>query len=328
VKSDDSADGERSFNVMGGEAGVGSTAIKADLNGSGPSKGKAKGTKKSKKKSAKSPGSSAPTVASAPIDWEAGDPDHRTNGSGDTHSEPLVIDTAADTMSSMVADSVVVDPAGPEPVADPVEPGPTAPHPAPPDLVVSDPATSEVDGDGQAAEADETGPPAVEPSSTGRGWARSNIALIGGGVVIVALAVALLLSLLALGNQDASAGSRTSALATARTDAVQLASYNYRSLNRDFGAVVAESTPSFRRSFTESSNALKSTLTKYKATADATVVSAGLVSASPSRAVVLVFLDQKIANATQASATTDRSQVEITLVSSGGKWLIDQVTLL
>jgi Mce-associated membrane protein len=58
------------------------------------------------------------------------------------------------------------------------------------------------------------------------------------------------------------------------------------------------------------------------------VVSAGVVSASTSRAVVLVFLDQKIANSTQTKPTTDRSQVEITLATSGGRWLIDKVTLL
>ncbi len=326
---------------MGGEAGVGSTAIKAELNGSGPSKGKAKGTKKSKKKTAKGPGPSATTRSSAPIDWEVGEPGHRTNGSagtngtghrtngsGEGESMPAVIDTPTDAVSSVATGSVVVDPVGPEPVAEPVEPGPALADPEPPGLVVPAPATAEVDGDSQGAGSDEAGPLAAAPSSTGRRWARSSIALIGGGVVIVGLAVALLLSLLALGNQNAAASSRTSALAAARTDAVQLASYNYRSLDRNFSAVVAESTPSFRRSFTESSNALKSTLTKYKATADATVVSAGLVSASPSRAVALVFLDQKIANATQAKATTDRSQVEITLVSSGGKWLIDQVTLL
>ena len=92
--------------------------------------------------------------------------------------------------------------------------------------------------------------------------------------------------------------------------------------------MAANSTPSFRRSFTESSDALKSTLAQYKATADASVVSAGLVSSSTSEAVVLVFLTQKIENSTQAKPTTDRSQVQISLVRSGGRWLINQVTLL
>jgi Mce-associated membrane protein len=172
-----------------------------------------------------------------------------------------------------------------------------------------------------------SGRPASEPSSTRR-WMRSNTVLVGACVLIAGLAVALILSLLALSNQDAQASSRTSALVAARTYAVQLASYNYRDLERGFAAVVADSTPSFRRSFTESSDALKSTLTQYKATADASVVSAGLVSSGTSRAVALVFLTQRIANSTQTTPTTDRSQVQITLVRSEGRWLIDQVTLL
>jgi Mce-associated membrane protein len=156
----------------------------------------------------------------------------------------------------------------------------------------------------------------------------SKVALVSAGAVIVALAVGLALSMSALGNQNALASSRTSALSASRTYAVELASYNYRDLNRDFSTVSANSTPSFRRTFTESSDALKSTLSQYKATAVANVVSAGVVSASTSRAVVLVFLDQNIANSTQTKPTADRSQVEITLVRSGGRWLIDQVTLL
>jgi Mce-associated membrane protein len=159
-------------------------------------------------------------------------------------------------------------------------------------------------------------------------WMRSKAALLSAAALIVILVVGLALSLSALGNQNALASSRTSALSAARTYAVELASYNYRDLDRNFSAVAANSTPSFRRTFAESSDALKSTLSKYKATAAASVVSAGVVSASTSRAVVLVFLDQKIANSTQTKPTTDRSQVEITLATSGGRWLIDKVTLL
>ncbi len=196
------------------------------------------------------------------------------------------------------------------------------------DLLATVPAVSDDAEGSDDPESDGVGTLTPKPPSTRRQWARSNIALLCAGAVVVALSVALALSLSALGNQDALGSSRTSALAAARTDAVQLASYNYGDLGRDFGVVVANSTPSFRRRFTESSDALKSTLTEYKATAEASVVSAGLVSASTSRAVVLVLLDQKIANSKQATPTTDRSQIEITLVSSGGRWLIDQVTLL
>jgi Mce-associated membrane protein len=176
----------------------------------------------------------------------------------------------------------------------------------------------------------ESDPPSAAEAlpSRRRRWMHSKAALLSAGVLIVGLAVGLALSLSALGNQNALASSRTSALSAARTYSVELASYNYRDLGRDFSTVAANSTPSFRRTFAESSDALKSTLGRYKATAVANVVSAGVVSASTSRAVVLVFLDQKIANSTQTKPTTDRSQVDITLARSGDRWLIDQVTLL
>lgn len=166
------------------------------------------------------------------------------------------------------------------------------------------------------------------PAVRRRWWKGFGIYVLCGVVVVGALACALALALVALGNQSALSSSRTSALAVGRTDAVQLAGYDYRHLDRDFAIVAGNSTSSFRRSFTQSSDALRSTLTKYRATATASVVSAGLVSATTSRAVVLVLLEQRIANSTQKAPTTDRSQVEITLVSSGGRWLINQVTLL
>jgi Mce-associated membrane protein len=148
------------------------------------------------------------------------------------------------------------------------------------------------------------------------------------GVVTIGLAVSLALVLMQLGNKSAVETARASAVSAAKTYSVELAAYNYRHLDKDFGIVLAHSTPSFRKSFTESSDALKSTLTKYHATSKATVVAAGLISASTTRAVALVFLDQTVTNSTQKRATTDRSQVEITLVRVGGKWMIDQVTLL
>lgn len=186
--------------------------------------------------------------------------------------------------------------------------------------------TADANGDGTGASDD--GPAQATVTTRRQRWTGSRVLLLCGGVAVSALAVALIVSLVSLGNQRALSSSRTSALAVARTDAVQLASYDYRHLDSDFAVVAAQSTSSFRRSFTQSSDALKSTLTRFRATAAASVVSAGLVSASTSKAVALVLLDQKIANATQKAPTTDRTQVEITLVSSGGRWLIDQVTLL
>ena len=181
-------------------------------------------------------------------------------------------------------------------------------------------------------------PPGAGAGGRGSGfapWVAAHVLVLAIGVVAVVAIVALVLSRVQVGNLQADSrsaagvdGARTSALSAARTYAADIASYDYRRLNQDFGVVLAHSTPSFRKSFGKSSAELKSTLVKFHATAKATVVAAGVVSVSADHAVVLVFLEQTVTNSAQKSPTTDRSQVEITLVRSGDNWLIDQVTLL
>jgi Mce-associated membrane protein len=167
------------------------------------------------------------------------------------------------------------------------------------------------------------------PGRVGR-WTRTHAAPVITGFVAVALAVALALTLMALGNRNAVGQARTSALAAGRTYAAELAGYNYRTLGHDFGLVLSHSTPAFRHSFTQTSNALRKTLTQYHATSTAKVVSAGVVSATPSRASVLVFLDQTVTNTNAKKPSTDRSQVVLNLLKPHGSktWLINDVTLL
>ena len=147
-------------------------------------------------------------------------------------------------------------------------------------------------------------------------------------LVIAALVAFLVVAESDLTKDNAASNARTSALAAARTDAVELGSYNYRHLSADFGIVKSHSTPSFRASFTQSSDSLASLLAKYHATARATVVAAGIVSASTSKAVVLVFLNQTVSNTSKSGGpSTDHSRVEITLLNVNGRWLIDKVNL-
>jgi Mce-associated membrane protein len=122
---------------------------------------------------------------------------------------------------------------------------------------------------------------------------------------------------------------RTSAVATARTDARNVASYDYRHLHQDFTRVEHEATPAFRRSFVQSSGGLTKVLLQYHATASATVLSAGLVSLTSSKAVVILFVNQTVANTAQKGGpTTDNSRIRVTLVRSGSGWLLDKLSLL
>jgi Mce-associated membrane protein len=197
----------------------------------------------------------------------------------------------------------------------------------PGDASAAVPSTDSDDKLGASAEMGEDATPSAKLPGRARRALVDNFVAVILGVVAVGLAVALALAMVQLGNKSATDNAGASALTAAKSYSVELAAYDYRHLDKDFGVVLAHSTQSFRRSFTQSSNALKSTLTKYHATSKAKVVAAGLISASTSRAVALVFLDQTVTNSTQKGTTTDRSQVEITLVDTGGHWLIDQVTL-
>ena len=110
-----------------------------------------------------------------------------------------------------------------------------------------------------------------------------------------------------------------------------VATYSYRHLHRDFSRVEQESTPAFRRTFVKSSEGLSKVLTQYKATAaTASILSAGVVSATPSWAIVILFVNQKVTNTAQKSSgpTTDNSRIRITLVRSGNRWLLDSLRLL
>ena len=145
-------------------------------------------------------------------------------------------------------------------------------------------------------------------------------------VVIIGLAVALIVSQIQLSNQNSLNADRTSAVAAAKVYALDVATYSYRHLQRDFGRVESESTASFRRTFIQSSGSLSKVLVQYKAVATAKVLRAGVESISSSRAVVLLFVNQSVKNTAQG-VSTDTNRIEVTLVRGGG-WLLEDVKLL
>jgi Mce-associated membrane protein len=166
------------------------------------------------------------------------------------------------------------------------------------------------------------------PTPTAAGRRRLLIPVVA-GLVIIVLAAALVVTGLKVRHADQTSSARTSALSAARTYGVDLSTYDYQKLTADFAAVTDHSTSSFAKTFDKQSALLEPVLTKYKATAKASVLAAGVTSASVSRAVVLVLVSQKVTNTVQKhGSTTDRSQVVLTLVKQGGHWLINNAELL
>ena len=190
-----------------------------------------------------------------------------------------------------------------------------------------EPGASPVEGEGG-----ETVPaPEPEVRAEQRGTSARRRSLVVGAVslvVIAGLAVALIVSQVQLSNQNSLNADRTSAVATAKADANDVATYSYLHLHRDFGRVESESTPAFRRSFIRSSDSLSKVLVQYKATASAKVLAAGVSSISSTKAVVLLFVNQSVANSTQQGVSTDDSRIEVTLVRGDGRWLLQDLKLV
>jgi Mce-associated membrane protein len=196
-----------------------------------------------------------------------------------------------------------------------------------PENAESKPGASRAEGEAVGAEA----PPEPEVrQEQGNTSARRRVLVVGVSlVVIIGLAVALIFSQVQLSNQNSLAAERASAVAAAKVFAHDVATYSYRHLHRDFGRVEGESTPSFRRNFIRSSDGLSKVLVQYKATASAKVLAAGVSTISSGKAVVLLFVNQSVANSSQQGVSTDDSRIEVTLLRGGdGRWLLQDLKVV
>ena len=182
---------------------------------------------------------------------------------------------------------------------------------------------------GEAVDAEQAPEPEVRQEQPDTS-ARRRFLVVGavGLVVIVGLVVALVVSQVQLSNQNSLDAERTSAAAAATVFAHDVATYSYRDLHRDFGRVENESTPSFRRNFVRSSDSLSKVLVQYKATASAKVLAAAVSSISANTAVVLLFVNQSVANSSQQGVSTDDSRIEVTLVRVDGRWLLQDLKVV
>jgi Mce-associated membrane protein len=108
----------------------------------------------------------------------------------------------------------------------------------------------------------------------------------------------------------------------AKTFALDFGSYDYRHLEKDFSEVATRMTPDFAKSYTETSNRLKPTFLQYKTQVTARIEGYGLTSATSSRAVVIVFLDQTVKTTQSSTPRVDRNRLEVDLVRVKGKWLV------
>ncbi|HET6355856.1 MAG TPA: hypothetical protein VFG16_16825 [Streptomyces sp.] len=159
--------------------------------------------------------------------------------------------------------------------------------------------------------------------------------------VLAVLVAALLAAVAVLGWEYADGrrteGARAQALAAARQAAPVVLSYDYRRLDKDFAAARGHLTGSFRDEYGRTTaRVVAPTAAKYHGVVKATVVkppgggvpAASVVSASPDRAVVLLFVNQVTTSTQVTGPRVDLNRVRMTLARTSAGWKVSAVDAL
>ncbi|MGI5193826.1 hypothetical protein ACQEVY_09320 [Streptomyces sp. CA-288835] len=176
-------------------------------------------------------------------------------------------------------------------------------------------------------------------ASSGSGAQRSRGRLLT--AILTALLIAGLIAVAVLGWQyregQRAEQARGQALTAARKAAPVVLSYDYRHLDRDFTAARARLTGKFRDEYGKTTKTVVGpTAKKYEGVVKATVVepagggtpAASVVSASPDKAVVLLFVNQ-VTRSTQVSGPrVDLNRVRMTLDRTSDGWKVSAVDAL
>jgi len=129
-------------------------------------------------------------------------------------------------------------------------------------------------------------------------------------------------------NSPSSLTSSTSqaALLAAKTEIPTILSYDYRSIASDIAKAKADTTAVFAHQYATSARPLLTQAQQVRAIVQATVGSAGVVSAASGNVVVLLFVDQATVRqspgASSPQTRIDQDRVLATMTNVHGKWLV------
>ncbi len=106
-----------------------------------------------------------------------------------------------------------------------------------------------------------------------------------------------------------------------------LTSVDSNNVDENFKQVLDGATGEFKDMYSKSSVELRQLLIENKATAHGVVVDAAVQSASKDKAVVLLFVDQSVANTKLPDPRIDRSRMKMTLEMVDGSWRASKIEL-
>ncbi len=181
----------------------------------------------------------------------------------------------------------------------------------------------------RAAEPARAGPRRPGRSGFAASTSRSDLLVLVAGVVAVAMVLTAGLLALRARGEDRVEQARTAALAAAESHAVDLLSYDYRRLDRDFARAGKALTGSFADDYaTTTEKVVRPTAIEVKAVVTAEVAASSVVRASQNRVVVLMFVNQTTTSTRVEGPKVDLNRVRLTLTRVDGDWLVSKVVAL
>lgn len=179
------------------------------------------------------------------------------------------------------------------------------------------------------------GPPAdavAERGSSDRAPAARrtpDLLVLVAGVVVLALVLTAATLMVKARGEARTERARTEAVAAAESRTVDLLSYDYRHLDRDFARAEAGLTGRFAKDYAKTTeSAVRPTAEQVHAVVKAEVVSSSVVRAAQNEVVVLLFVNQTTTSTRVDGPQVDLNRVRMTLTRVGDGWRISAVTAL
>lgn len=187
-------------------------------------------------------------------------------------------------------------------------------------------ATTDIEPDTDVESVDETVEEVVvEVSPTWRRWPLIRRVLLG-ALIVALLGGAGFLGWQAWQQHRVEVASRDGQAAAVRYAQV-LTSIDSNNVDQNFTDVLNGATGEFKDMYSQSSAQLRQLLLDNKATAHGVVIDSAVKSATPDKVVVLMFVDQTVANKAAPDPRIDRSRVKMTMEKVDGAWRASKVEL-
>lgn len=167
-----------------------------------------------------------------------------------------------------------------------------------------------------------------DPERPARRWSGPRTGVLVGLAVlwVLLLAAAAFLWLKPPGRSSVSTGDYVQALEAARSEVVDLTSFDYLTLDADIARIKRVSTGDLQKESVAQLDKQRQQLTKAQAVVNTEVVGAGVTKADASGATVLLVIQSTQKSAASPKAQVVRYRIEAQLTKTGGTWLLSGIT--